>query len=676
MRGMPGIVPQPTVLGDDLFWSPPDAGLMRAGAEVLTRHHSPAADGAAMTSLSRIPAMGVSLLLLATAPVPAAPSLGTQTDECEQHPAIDVRGDEGFEAEGSGVTGGAGTEEDPYIIEGWCITSVPLLSPPAGVRLEGTSAHVVIRNNVIEGHTLGLELVDARNVTAQANDLVDSGRYGIRLEASDANTFGDNTITGTGQYDVFLQDSTGTAWTGNALERGMWVSAAAVEHVHHEVDATNTVNGAPLFYVLDAEDVQISGPAGQVIVADSRRVTLDDVQIDDARAAVLILLSDNATVSNATVRVRGQYGVFVDRSTDTAVHDSTITGAGWDSVHLLASSDSTVGGNVLSGSGWGVHVVDSHRNGVHDNVMSGNSEGVRLVESSDNVVRDNEIADSGRYGIYLSESSGNVVRGNTITGSQWDAVRLSRSSDNAVHGNSLSDSVWAGVRFVSLSDRNAVHDNVITGNEDGIRSSVSSLNTVHDNTIADNTRFGVWLNGTSNDNVLSDNTVTGSGWEGVFLAGDGAGNVLHDNTVTHNALHGVHLSSDGQGTVLRDNVIAHNGSDGVRMARMCMTINLPEVCNDLGLSELHGFPPPSGTVLDGNNIHDNADHGLNVMDHADTVEATDNWWGHASGPSGGAQDACTGATAQGHGSSIRADAEVCFDAWLREANPDAGVPTG
>lgn len=135
-------------------------------------------------------------------------------------------------------------------------------------------------------------------------------------------------------------------------------------------------------------------------------------------------------------------------------------------------------------------------------------------------------------------------------------------------------------------------------------------------------------------------------------------NVLLDNTIANNGREGVDLRGANDDNVLRDNIVENNGDAGIRITD----------------SSSVGEEPPSGTILKANNIESNAGHGLNVEAHDGPVDATDNWWGHDTGPSGGIIDACTGTTADGDGQSIAIDGtDVCFDTWLTEPNPDAGA---
>jgi parallel beta-helix repeat protein len=59
----------------------------------------------------------------------------------QTHAPILIDGNVGFTS-ANGITGGSGTATDPYVIEGWDIS----LAPQFGIRIQGTSAHFVIRN--------------------------------------------------------------------------------------------------------------------------------------------------------------------------------------------------------------------------------------------------------------------------------------------------------------------------------------------------------------------------------------------------------------------------------------------------------------------------------------------------------------------------------------------------
>jgi parallel beta-helix repeat protein len=190
------------------------------------------------------------------------------TPGCAPHPPIRIteeHGEEDFtwtnpvtgeteDRPGSGVVAGNGTEEDPYVIEGWCIQT-----PPGGdaVRITGTDVHVRVSTNVLTGvydpHNLdainnaGVRLKGTSNVTVSSNTIA-STIVGVFLDGSRDTTIADNvivrvrgdgiviwdyrepnliannniannTILGSFWYGIFLQSSEGNILRGNTLYR-------------------------------------------------------------------------------------------------------------------------------------------------------------------------------------------------------------------------------------------------------------------------------------------------------------------------------------------------------------------------------------------------------------------------------------------------------------------------
>ena len=81
-----------------------------------------------------------------------------------------------------------------------------------------------------------------------------------------------------------------------------------------------------------------------------------------------------------------------------------------------------------------------------------------------------------------------------------------------------------------------------------------------------------------------------------------------------------------------------------------------------GITTRGGLLDNSTVLINFNSLAGNGDYGLYVEDSAVTVDATYNWWGHASGPSGGVADPVTGRIADGTGVAVSEN--VHFDPWL------------
>ena len=83
--------------------------------------------------------------------------------------------------------------------------------------------------------------------------------------------------------------------------------------------------------------------------------------------------------------------------------------------------------------------------------------------------------------------------------------------------------------------------------------------------------------------------------------------------------------------------------------------------NDYGIY-LESVASGSTVLINSNRLAGNDDYGLYVEDSTVVVDATYNWWGHASGPSGGVSDPVTSKIADGTGVAV--SEHVHFDPWL------------
>jgi parallel beta-helix repeat protein len=83
--------------------------------------------------------------------------------------------------------------------------------------------------------------------------------------------------------------------------------------------------------------------------------------------------------------------------------------------------------------------------------------------------------------------------------------------------------------------------------------------------------------------------------------------------------------------------------------------------NDYGIY-LEAVAGGSSVFINRNSITGSSDYGLYVKNSTVTVNATHNWWGHATGPSGGVADPITRRVADGSGVAISGN--IHFDPWL------------
>jgi PKD repeat protein len=263
-----------------------------------------------------------------------------------------------------------------------------------------------------------------------------------------------------------------------------------------------------------------------------------------------------------------------------------------------------------------------------DNEIFGNVTGVSVDGGLNNLIEDNDIHDNGsvnqagsqqpQAGVLITDdgdnqpTGGNLILANTIARSVGNGISI-RTSDNIVDHNTLSDN--GSYPFV----KEASGVELVAGSNDAV-----------------------------NGNAVTDNTITGSAFAGIKI-GDGTdSNRIAGNTITGTLNGGRNGGSEtpgGGGTAI---LITGYGATNTTISG-----------NTLGPNSGHGIfqeandGDSTGTDVHQNTISGNTLGGILNNDTA-SIDASQNWWGSADGPSGA-----------GTGTGDSVSTNVFFDPWLQ-----------
>jgi parallel beta-helix repeat protein len=172
--------------------------------------------------------------------------------------SIYINGNENFTA-ANGVSGGSGTENDPYIIEYWDINA----DNTNGIEIVDTTDYFVIRNCYVHdgssSYYAGIFFDNVKNGTVN-NNIVENNSAGICLWLSDNNTFSGNTVI-KNYYGVYLENalSNNNTFSGNTVvnnSHGIWLAYSFNNIISGNTVQNNSQNG---FWLDDCENNIISG---------------------------------------------------------------------------------------------------------------------------------------------------------------------------------------------------------------------------------------------------------------------------------------------------------------------------------------------------------------------------------------------------------------------------------
>ncbi|NGM70519.1 PQQ-binding-like beta-propeller repeat protein [Natronolimnobius sp. AArcel1] len=527
------------------------------------------------------------------------------------------------------------------------------VSTADGTAIE-TFAGAIIEDNVIQNTPIGIE-GNWDDLTVHANE-----------------------FSGT-ETDLILDDVTDITVTDNQFATGISLSNVPdnLDDKPHEMSG-NTVGGDPLVYVVGEDSPEIDSSAGQVILVDVTNLDLEGHSFSDVTAGVQIAHSDSVDVTGADFTDIGdggaisiwhsssvtvddvdvmdaEYGVDVFDSDGVTVSNVDFTAVGRTAIHVEHVEDLSIVGNSVQDANRGLHVLTADELTVIDNVIEDSSTGVQF----------GRLSPGG-----LSTVENLTFTNNTITGSSGDGVKMdwgSLTGDVTVRDSIVRDNDGVGMDLdidgVSATvENNTVRDN---NGDAGFDLSVEGETvTVTNNTVRDNdgdAGFAIDVEGETA--TISNNVVTNNGADvGFDIEIETVDGSIESNTVRHNV--------DGL-------VVAGATATGVNVT---ITENLIEENTGTGLTVSDHF---ESVLVTENSIADN-DDGFHYNRGDDVVlNATNNWWGAADGPSGDATDPDTDDVAEGSGNSITTsdrdwldDESVRFSPWLEVPLVETGTITG
>lgn len=382
---------------------------------------------------------------------------------CVPHPPIRIteeEGSQGFVLEddgaqgpvyrpGSGVVAGQGTAEDPYVIEGWCITpaerSSSGLTLNHAIHIEDTEARVVVRDNAIEAPP------------PDNGDFRGPFEAGITVQDAAHVTIEDNHITGEAlslHFAIRVQGAEDIAIRGNEIVGVPFTPVADVRELVVEDNEFRSPSApyAPFLAIGEAEDVRIEGNEGPQLylgVCGAARCSVEDARIEDndldrlgSRASSGLVLRENRL--EAGIRLQGgEPGHFL--------HDidasNTVDG---EPVRYLRGVDgvtvSEPAGQVIVAASTNVTVRDVHQTG--STLYGADSHGLTvekttveadvaatIVRSSDVAIR-NVTLDEAIVGLGVVASDGVLVEDTAISANLVGAW-IDGGQDHRLRGNNV-----------------------------------------------------------------------------------------------------------------------------------------------------------------------------------------------------------------------------------------------
>jgi parallel beta-helix repeat protein len=430
------------------------------------------------------------------------------------HDPIYIKGNAAF-TPANGVTGGSGTQSDPYIIEGWDINALS----DHGIEICNTDMYFVIRNCYVHdgknNYQSGIFLYNVQN--GQVENTIPSNNYaGIELLLSSNNNISNNNVLNNNYgIDVRHSSNNNNIHNNNASNNlvAIVLHSSNKNNIYNN-SALNNYYGIRLYYSSNNNiynnSVLNSGDGITLFISSKNNIFNNNVLNNGG--GIDLWGSSNNNISNNNVNSNNWYGIHMDSSSNNNISNNNVNSNNHDGIHLYYSSNNNVlyNNNVLN-NGDGFYLWSSSNNRIFNNIASSNKgHGIYLYNSLNNEIINCDIMNNGINGINFQFSTAEV-NGNKILNNGWIKVPswyypaiFCYESSPTITNNTISGSAWAAYfkDYCSLIIRN----NEINDNWVGIWAEPSTDSIIESNTISNNL-CGIYLD-CSHNKIFHNNFIS------------------------------------------------------------------------------------------------------------------------------------------------------------------------
>ena len=373
-------------------------------------------------------------------------------------------------------------EKDLYILENSndnIIDNNTIRGGWAGIYVRYSSNRNIYSNNTVIYCYLGIGILDSSDSIIVSNTVKKSD-YGIGIDNANNSIISENIIADNEESGVGIYESIGNTVTKNTFENdGLFVKKSYFNTV-----SDNTVNGLPLVYLEDETQKIVSGGAGQVVLVNCNKITVQNQILTNTSYAIELYNSEECNIKDNVIS-NNTVDIYLGESNNNNVVNNSIDARDFHSISLYYSNGNNISDNkvnVILGTS-AIFVEYSNSNIISGNILSNHSM-ISILRSDENSVIGNIMSTVSSY-ISIRIADNNKVIGNTIDSTESGlGIRLDVADNNIISENTITNRVYGLI--IEDSNSNTIIRNDIKNNDQGITLEESKNNKITKNNFMDN----------------------------------------------------------------------------------------------------------------------------------------------------------------------------------------------
>lgn len=501
-----------------------------------------------------------------------------------------------------------------------------------GILVVGTSQSTILECTIVGG--LGIQLINSSYNNIR-NCIISSAFYGLLLEGAIDNEINNCIIyrnrLGIGLYSshnnninscsvekntvgIDLGFSNNNSFRGNRINNNflnfgygyydLWFNLPPCEF-YQDIDETNTINGKPIYYIINKENLKINAKnAGFIALISCNNVTIEHALIKNNLQGLLLVNCNNLTILNSSFS-KDKTCIDLFGGSNILIINCTMKKSPWIGSAAIWASET-------------INIV------IKDcKIYNFNNESVGIYFSSSIDILISQVSIKNSFFGAMFYRSSDIYVNNSLLSNNTEGIMSYETSHCFFTKNICMDNVIDGIRGYS-GHKYTIEENICNGNFKGIAVENVFLFTIKNNTCCYN-RQGILLNNVSFNNISSNKLHYND--IGIYLY-NSSNNTISYNSISYNSYNGIALQKSNNNSIYKNNISNYN----------CIGIMIEEsyenriIGNDIINNEWIGIGliKTAGNKIHYNNIYENRMYGMGGAFCWDN--ACFNYWGSMLGP--------------------------------------------
>jgi len=439
---------------------------------------------------------------------------------------------------------------------GVLITNFTIGNDSLGVRLSNSPNITVSRNN-ITNNQVGIWPWHTRGCAISGNNITDN-QVGFVLHSSPNCTISGNYISNNSEYGIHLFHSPNITMSGNVMndnKYGFGVEGDELSHFMLSIDASNFVDGKPVYYLVNQKNSVINSSThpevGYLGLVNCTNMIVENLTLTNNGQGLLLAYVNKSRITENNI-TNNEYGIWVLYCSNNSIVENTFVNCG---LYILESYGNEISDNLVNGKPL------VYLESVSDYPIQ-NAGQVILINCSRIRVENLDLSKA-TAGVWLWRSNSTKIVGNNITNNLWGICGFSpvwsvsgESLNCTISGNNITNNRF-GV-WLSSFPHSTLSGNYVSYNEYGVHLADCHNSTISGNNVLNNV-LGILVSGESDGSTISGNNVSSKEHAddpasvGIEL---GSGNVVVERNMVTDNYCGVRLSSPYN--TVRENTISGN----------------------------------------------------------------------------------------------------------------------